>query len=530
MDSIDNAIRKGYHLTSESWISYQTYDMFETVYRGKKTYIYGAGNLAPLFWLRYKNEIFINGVLDWDESKIGSKWPGVLRLLPHQQGSDYICGDNAITTESNKDSIVILVLSIRFYEDICKRLKELGFDNVFSMLIMECNNRRDSGELDVEHQSFYARFCNECERMEIFHNKIMIESGIHGEHGRAITKALLNDTRRSWNVVWIVNSIDDNCPTAVRMVTRDDKYILEYELSTSHIVLVDTVDFSTYLRKRKGQVFIQLKHWSSITLKRFGLEDAARISEQYYNTVLRSSELTDYLFTGSDFDDSSCGSGFGKDIPCIRVGSPRSDILFVPDNSKEIRSKVGSDTNKHIIMYAPTFRTGNDGEAYSPSTKIRVREITESLTKCMGGEWEFWLRLHPLIQKGRRIDYTGEVINVSDYPSVQELVAAVDVLITDYSSVMFEPAFVYKPVFLFAPDRDVYVNIEKELLIEYDSLPFPIATNNQQLSYLIERFDEIEYHATLSKFFDKYGVHEDGHASERAVDFIISLCGEELNG
>ena len=88
---------------------------------------------------------------------------------------------------------------------------------------------------------------------------------------------------------------------------------------------------------------------------------------------------------------------------------------------------------------------------------------------------------------------------------------------------MFEPAFVHKPVFLFAPDRNQYVNRERELLIEYESLPFTIAETNEELEHDIAGFAPEEYETRVENFFRKYGVCEDGHASERAAQFIVDL-------
>ena len=114
------------------------------------------------------------------------------------------------------------------------------------------------------------------------------------------------------------------------------------------------------------------------------------------------------------------------------------------------------------------------------------------------------------------------VSNVSDYDDSEELAAVAAVTITDYSSIMFEPAYAYKPVFLYAPDKAQYQQ-DHPLLLEYDKLPFPVCTNNNELEQAILSFDENDYRLNLQKMFDKYDVHEDGHASERAAMYILGL-------
>ena len=80
-----------------------------------------------------------------------------------------------------------------------------------------------------------------------------------------------------------------------------------------------------------------------------------------------------------------------------------------------------------------------------------------------------------------------------------------------------------KPVFLYAPDKDEYQKNDRGLLLNYDSLPFSISTTNEELSEQILNFDEVEYKKNVQAFLDKYDVHEDGHASERAANFIMEL-------
>ena len=136
------------------------------------------------------------------------------------------------------------------------------------------------------------------------------------------------------------------------------------------------------------------------------------------------------------------------------------------------------------------------------------------------------MRLHPWLSfENSNLVETNRIINAERYEDSEELVAACDIMITDYSSIMFEAAFVKKPVFLYAPDRKEYIDGERGLLIDYDSLPFPIAETNTELYNQIDIFDEGEYKKSVTVFLERYGVHEDGHASERAADFIISILG-----
>ena len=190
----------------------------------------------------------------------------------------------------------------------------------------------------------------------------------------------------------------------------------------------------------------------------------------------------------------------------------------------QVYNKLGLKNNAHTLLYAPTFRIDNVRKNAKINYIPDLNNILKLLEDKFDNSWYILIRLHPLLKlENCDIVLSDKIINVSDYPDSQELVAACDMMITDYSSIMFEPAFVRKPVFLYAPDRHEFIEKERGLLIDYDTLPFPIAETNEQLAEKILSFDKETYVKNIDLFMEKYGVHEDGHASERAAKFISDL-------
>ena len=103
---------------------------------------------------------------------------------------------------------------------------------------------------------------------------------------------------------------------------------------------------------------------------------------------------------------------------------------------------------------------------------------------------------------------------------MNELAAASDVLITDYSSSAFDVINMHMPVFLYADDLDEYIQERGKLMWDVFSLPFSVARNNDELVENIARFDTEEYIKKVEEFSKEHGVLEDGRASKRVVYLI----------
>ena len=526
MASISKAIENGFHISGRAEVDNQTWELFEDKVYGKKLFIFGVGNGAA-FYLNKCKKYSLEGIIDNDKKKQGIKaeW-----FLPRE--ADDVCGelyisDISILKQFPSDEIVVLITSLKNFSAIYEQLESYGICHIFALLPMEANWRKNHAyELEENTKQYIKKCCKE----KIKDKKIVfINQNSYCGHGKYITEQLLK-IRKDLDIVWFVEDPFLELPEGVRLVNRwnNKKYI--YEMETAQMWVSDYC-VPTYLVKRQEQIFVMVKHWSSITLKSFAL-DILKFKNITSPELLseQSGENMDYIIVGSEFDEKSCRSGFAFKGEVYYAGSPRSDILFYPQGVREkICEQYHIDQNYHILMYAPTFRYGPEFTSKWEARNIELdyEQVKQTLEKHFGGKWCILLRLHPtVIKESYGIKMPEYVINVSEYPDSQELVAASDILITDYSSIMFEPAFVKKPVFLFATDKKEYINGERELLIEYDTLPFPIAESNEELVQEIQDFNCQAYEENVTKFLDKYDIHEDGHASERAAAFISALIGE----
>lgn len=506
----------------------QTWDNFAIQLKNRKLVIFGAGITGSVLFMRYP-DMSIVLMIDNNKKKQGHFLKDFLFGCVNQDSMMHVIQPFDEINSLNADDCAVLVTAWARDSEMMKQLQESGFYCCFSLKLMETDKPTIAGEA-VQGYPRHLRelYFAECRELEVNPRKIVVtDMGHYSGHGKSITEQLLK-IRRDIEIVWALDDLEADTPKGVRKVwTTGLQYHKEmasagYWLIGSNILLTDI--------KRSGQTYIHMKHWASVTLKTFGFDFYEfRGIEDGLAVTKHDCENIDYLIVGSKFDEDTCRKGYHYDGPVFYAGSPRSDILFEPDKYKaKIKENYKIEGKKKILLYAPTFRGGTGKEYIYDSYSVipDFRKIKGVLEED-GSEWIVLLRLHPIVaQKSSAISRADFVIDASAYEDGEELVAACDILISDYSSIMFEPAFVHKPVFLYAPDKAEYINHERRLLIDYDSLPFDIAENDEELCCMMKEFNQQEYDSRLDAFFEKHGVHEDGHAGERAAEFISGLIAE----
>lgn len=215
---------------------------------------------------------------------------------------------------------------------------------------------------------------------------------------------------------------------------------------------------------------------------------------------------------------------FFTDEQCVDSGMPRMDWMFRHDKATSIREKVfqkyGIPTDKKIILYAPTFRgffTDYTGVIADDFLKIDYKKTVKAAEERFGGEWLFAVRFHPRL-KDAKIKF-DDLINMTIYPDAQELLMAADMLITDYSSVMWDVSFSRNPVFLFATDIDDY-QVKRGFYLPPEEWPFPLASTNDELEENIKKFDFESYEQKVEAHHKSVGSFENGNACQIVEDII----------
>lgn len=526
MDAIDRLIQAEDYVMKTLGEEDTSWETFEQKIKGKHVFLFGMGAGVDLYYRRYGARATAEGIIDNDANLWGA-------LAQEYVIDPFIscCHDihiwdlASVLAKYPLSAVAVLITSLKAFPEIEEQLLKQGVKHVFSLARMEMQYRLRNGIKDVPDMR--QEFLKQCYLHPLENKVLLIATNDCSGHGKEIARQL-KAARPNLNIVWIVKNMHIKAPDGVKLLYyKNYKQVMQAKVSAK-IWLTDT-GLGNSFQKRQGQLFIQMKHWASITLKMFGFDEVQYRGESDYaikNVFGVVFDNLDYVLVGSKFDEDSCRSGFRFSGEVEYVGSPRSDILFRGDAEyREVFEQYPSLRGKNLLLFAPTYRLVEKGKATETyHNDLDFHKVKKALETQFGGEWLILLRLHPFVANlSKDIEKPDYVVDVSDYYDSEELVAASDILITDYSSIMFEPAFVKKPVFLLASDRERYLREERGFLIDYDTLPFPIAESNEELGKNIEHFDVKKYEQKVEQFLEKYGVHEDGHAGERAAKFILDL-------
>lgn len=299
-----------------------------------------------------------------------------------------------------------------------------------------------------------------------------------------------------------------------------------YEICTSKIVISNARTDGWFV-KRKGQYYIQTWH-GGLGLKQIEKDAEDTLHPQYVEIAKRDSKKCDLLLSGCQFGTTVFKRSFWYDGEIFEHGTPRNDVFFQNNNliKGEILNTLKIPDDYKVVMYAPTFRKHNNYDVYN----LNYQAVLETLKDNSDEKWIILVRLHPNISyKSSQLVYGEHVINVSSYEDVQELLSVTDVLITDYSSLVFDFALTQRPCFLYVPDLVDYMSQDRKLYFDISELPFTNAVSHNVLLNQIQNFDSKEYRAKLLRFLNKIGSFEDGKACEHVLNRIEKVCfGEKM--
>lgn len=353
-------------------------------------------------------------------------------------------------------------------------------------------------------------------------NKIVFDNfGGRGfaDHPRYIAEEI-HRRGLKWDIVWLVNDMNEPMPDWVRKV-RFRSWQSVYELTTAKF-WVDNIRNAHLVPKKDGQIYLQTWH-GSMAMKLIEKETEHNLSHQYVKCAKYDGKIIDAIISCNKIQSNRFKNSFWlqKNTEILEYGGPRYDCLFEQDYLIQTRQKVrkflGIKQEDYVILYAPTYREDGNTKPFIFDYKKIINAFNEKTRlKC-----RLLIRMHPNVSKQGIIEFDDDIIDGSKIPDSNDAIICSDILLTDFSSMLYEASLLGKVSFRLATDYEEYVKTRPLLKIEED-MPFLISKNIDQLIEQIVTTDYADYIKKIEQFIKTISSFDQGVASIKTVDWILS--------
>lgn len=334
---------------------------------------------------------------------------------------------------------------------------------------------------------------------------------------------------KKYKFIWVIDKKHTKIPYKHTKVKRFSIRYLYYLARCKYYI--NNGRQPVWIKKRKGNIFLQTWHGTPLKKLVFDLEDINSATPRYKQQVFKQSRSWDYLVAPNQYSSDIFRRCFMYDKEMLETGYPRNDIMHYPDKeqiAEQIKDRLGIPKDKKTILYAPTWR---DDEYYTKGQyKFTLKLDLERLREKLGSEYVILLRTHYFIADS--LDVTGVedfAYNLSKYDDISELYLISDVLITDYSSVFFDYANLKRPMLFFTYDLEKYRDILRGFYIDIEEeLPGPLLFTTEDVISAIKNLNQLqlEYKEKYDAFYEKFCSWEDGQASRKVANAVFKLEGE----
>jgi CDP-glycerol glycerophosphotransferase len=274
------------------------------------------------------------------------------------------------------------------------------------------------------------------------------------------------------------------------------------------------------LSKNSGQRYLQT--WHGTPLKLIGVSHARHLNapNSTLDQIAMEAAEWDAFVSPSPYFSSLVPTEFFFNGPILETGYPRNDRLAVASSVDQdnIREALGIAEFAKVLLYAPTYR---EGQRHGWKAALYDGLDLARLAASLGPDWCILLRGHSFNARDDHSDRSmGQIVDVTRHPDVNDLYIASDVLVTDYSSVMFDYSVTGRPMAFFAPDVKKYVAARGVYFDLEQSAPGPLYTDVTQLATGLADLDELAsaHKQQYAEFRERFAPWDDGQAARRVVD------------
>jgi CDP-glycerol glycerophosphotransferase len=329
----------------------------------------------------------------------------------------------------------------------------------------------------------------------------------------------LRELAPSVRAVWVVrrDRVAD-MPAGVEYVVPGSRAY--YRLLARARYFVNNVNFPNEFVKREGTIHVQTHHGTPLKKMGLDLRDAHVAGKRMdFDRLLRRCSRWDYSVSSNSFSTKMWERAYPTRYATLEVGYPRNDALVNASEADigRIRADLGIEPGRVAVLYAPTHREYLDG--YQPTLDLA------RLALELGGAYVLLERAHYFYGKGAGAPDDGRVLDVSQHPSVEELCLAADVLVTDYSALMFDYAVLDRPIVIHAPDWERYRQLRGTYFDLLASPPGIVTSTQQELTDAFRSAAVWSEESTRLRaaFRARFCALDDGHAAERVVRAVWSV-------
>ncbi|PFG17834.1 CDP-glycerol glycerophosphotransferase (TagB/SpsB family) [Propionicimonas paludicola] len=262
---------------------------------------------------------------------------------------------------------------------------------------------------------------------------------------------------------------------------------------------------------RDGQTVMQT--WHGTMYKKVGLDRGEQLDAEEREFMLGERKKWDLLLSQNPHSTRVFRESYLSNPPIYEEGYPRNDLLVNGDPAP-IREVLGIRPSQRVILYAPTWRDDR--------TELVDFLDVNRLAADLGPDYVVLLRAHSrVIRVGSAAKVADGVIDVSTYPNTTDLLLISDVMITDYSSIMFDYAVTGRPMIFFTPDMDEYRDQLRGVYLDLEKVgPGPVVSTQDEVLDALRRIDEVAaaFAARYAQWQADYTPWDDGGSSRRVLD------------
>lgn len=320
-------------------------------------------------------------------------------------------------------------------------------------------------------------------------------------------------------IIWAFRKPEKYCGLHGVKITKYYSFQWLFYVLTSR-VLISNVGQCTFLPKRKEQLWIDVWHgggaYKKVVFSTGFVKDF--IDNWYAAKGVGRFDLV--LSCGRKFTETNLIKGFHHKGEILKCGMPRNDVLFNEgwrrNASLKVRQKLH--ISGFTVLYAPTFR-GYRAEGYRTDLHFPYDEFIKTLEETEGKTVTVLKRAH-LFATMADASPGGKIIDVTRYPDMQELLCAADMLITDYSSCIWDYALLGRPCLLYVPDLEEYIK-ERGFYTPIGDWPGIVCRNKKELLEAVISLNKDDCRERAKEHLRRFGSYETGTACRQVSEKIM---------